>query len=405
MKIIQINCVYKSGSTGKITECIHKDLLLDGVESIVIFGRGKKTHEKGIYKVGNELYSHINHFICNLTGLMYGFCFFNTNKIISIIKKEKPDVVHLQCINGYFVNIYRLLNFLKKNNIKTILTLHAEFMYTANCGIALECDKWLTGCGKCPKLKNEIGSYFFDNTRLSWKKMNNAFKNFNNNLTIVSVSPWLMERAKMSPILKDKHHEVILNGLDTDIFHYYQDSKLLKKELNIENKKIIFHATPSFDNNVNSLKGGYYVLKLAEMFLNNEDVIFIVAGPFPNDIIVPKNVILLGKITNQKYLAKLYSMSDVTVLTSKRETFSMVVAESLCCGTPIVGFKAGGPELITVKKYSNFAEYGDINMLYTLLLSSLKEEFNKIDVSNISLEKYSKKNMSKSYELIYKNKY
>lgn len=404
MKIIQINSVYRNGSTGKITECIHNSLLNDNYKSIVIYGRGKKIKQKEIYKVGNELYSKFNHFICNITGLMYEFCFFNTNKIISIIKKEKPDVVHLQCINGYFVNIYRLLSFLKKSNIKTVLTLHAEFMYTGNCGIALECDKWLTGCGKCPRLKKETGSYFFDNTRLSWKKMNNAFKNFNNNLTIVSVSPWLMERAKMSPLLKDKHHEVILNGLDTDIFHYYQDSKLLKKELNIENKKVIFHATPSFDNDANSLKGGYYVLKLAEMFLNNDDVIFIVVGPYPSDIIVPKNVILLGKITDQKYLAKLYSMSDVTALTSKRETFSMIVAESLCCGTPVVGFKAGGPELITIKEYSSFVEYGDIDKLYRDVDQYLKIPIEKNIISSKAFEKYEKRKMCMEYEKLYEKK-
>lgn len=404
MKILQINNLYGTGSTGKITECIHESLLNDNYESIVIYGRGKKIKQKGIYKVGNELYSKFNHFICNITGLMYGFCFFNTNKIISIIKKEKPNVVHLQCINGYFVNIYRLLIFLKKSNIKTVLTLHAEFMYTGNCGHALECDNWLTGCGKCPRLKKETGSYFFDNTRLSWKKMNNAFKNFDKNLTIVSVSPWLMERAKMSPILKDKHHEVILNGLDTDIFHYYQDSKLLKKELNIENKKIIFHATPSFDNDANSLKGGYYVLKLAKMFLNNDDVIFVVAGPHPSNLIVPKNVILLGKITDQKYLARLYSMSDVTVLTSKRETFSMIVAESLCCGTPIVGFKAGAPELIAINEYSDFVEYGDVYKLYTDAYQYLNTSIEKNVISSKAFEKYEKRIMYMKYEKLYEKK-
>ncbi len=404
MKILQINNLYGTGSTGKITECIHESLLNDNYESIVIYGRGKKIKQKGIYKVGNELYSKFNHFICNITGLMYGFCFFNTNKIISIIKKEKPNVVHLQCINGYFVNIYRLLIFLKKSNIKTVLTLHAEFMYTGNCGHALECDNWLTGCGKCPRLKKETGSYFFDNTRLSWKRMNNAFKNFDKNLTIVSVSPWLMERAKMSPILKDKHHEVILNGLDTDIFHYYQDSKLLKKELNIENKKIIFHATPSFDNDANSLKGGYYVLKLAKMFLNNDDVIFVVAGPHPSNLIVPKNVILLGKITDQKYLARLYSMSDVTVLTSKRETFSMIVAESLCCGTPIVGFKAGAPELIAINEYSDFVEYGDVYKLYTDAYQYLNTSIEKNVISSKAFEKYEKRIMYMKYEKLYEKK-
>ena len=41
----------------------------------------------------------------------------------------------------------------------------------------------------------------------------------------------------------------------------------------------------------------------------------------------------------------------------------MIVAESLCCGTPVVGFKAGAPEQITIKEYSEFSEFGNIEIL------------------------------------------
>ncbi len=34
----------------------------------------------------------------------------------------------------------------------------------------------------------------------------------------------------------------------------------------------------------------------------------------------------------------------------------MVTAESLCCGTPVVGFTAGGPESIAIDAFSNFVE-------------------------------------------------
>ena len=41
----------------------------------------------------------------------------------------------------------------------------------------------------------------------------------------------------------------------------------------------------------------------------------------------------------------------------------MVCAESLCCGTPVVGFKAGAPEMISLPEYSRFVEYGDVGAL------------------------------------------
>lgn len=399
MKILQVNCVYKKGSTGKITYDIHFELLKRGIESVVCYGRGEKINEPHVYKTCGEGYSKTNHLLSEFTGVMYGGCFFSTNKLIKIIKKEKPDVVHLQCINGYFVNIYRLVSWLKKHDIKTVLTLHAEFMYTANCGYALDCDKWQTGCGHCPRLKQETKSFFVDGTHKSWMKMKKAFDGFNDNLVVTSVSPWLMERAKLSPILNDKKHEVVLNGVNTDIFHFYDTSEL-RSQMGLNGVKVIFHATPSFDDNINNIKGGYHVLKLAEKMLD-ENVKFVVAGDYPDGLKVPSNVILLGKVADQELLAKYYSMANVTLLTSKKETFSMVTAESLCCGTPVVGFKAGAPEQIAIPEYSSFVDFGDLESLHEEMKKFLAESFLKMDIALTSSCKYAKQTMTENYLKIY----
>ena len=118
MKVLQVNCVYKKGSTGKIAYDIHKELLDRGQESVICYGRGEIIQEPFVYKTCSELYSKANHLWSWITGLMYGGLFFSTNKLIGIIKKENPDIVHLHCLNGYFVNIYRLISWLKKNKIK-----------------------------------------------------------------------------------------------------------------------------------------------------------------------------------------------------------------------------------------------------------------------------------------------
>lgn len=296
MKVLQVNCVYKKGSTGKITYDLHKGLLDAGIESIVCYGRGELVKEPGVYKTCPEWYSKLNNALSRITGIMYGGCFYSTNRLISVMKKEKPDVVHLQCINGYFVNIYRLVTWLKKNNIKTVLTLHAEFMYTANCGHALDCDRWKTGCGSCPRLRSETKSLLLDRTARSWQKMKKAFDGFDENLIVTSVSPWLMERAKQSPILRGKKHCVVYNGLDTNVFHPYETDDLRKKH-NCVGKKVVFHATPAFSADPNHFKGGYYVLELARRM---PEVQFIIAGNCVEEIKPPENVILLGRVQTRR---------------------------------------------------------------------------------------------------------
>ena len=151
MKVLQINNVYNTGSTGKMTADIHNELMNSGVESIVCYGRGKNVSERNVYKVCSEYGAKMNSGLAQITGIPYIAFPFSLRRILSIIKEEKPDIVHLQCINGFFVNIYSLINWLNKKNIKTILTLHAEFMFTANCSHSFECLSWKTqdSCNNC----------------------------------------------------------------------------------------------------------------------------------------------------------------------------------------------------------------------------------------------------------------
>lgn len=399
MKILQLNCVYRKGSTGKIVYDIHAELQRQKIESVVCYGRGNIVNEPNVYKVCPEWYSKLNNLWSRFTGVMYGGLRLSTRHIIRIIEREKPDVVHLHCINGYFVNIYQIVAYLNCHHIKTVLSLHAEFMHTANCGHAFDCERWKTGCGHCPRLRQETKSYIIDGTHRSWQLMKCAFESFGDNLIVTSVSPWLENRAKQSPILSDFKHITVLNGLDTKVFHQYNKAEC-RKRFNLPiDKKIVFHATPLFNTDKGYIKGGWYVCEVARQM---PDVQFVVAGRYAENIEVPHNVKLLGQVRNQTDLAQLYSMADATLLASKRETFSMVTAESLSCGTPVVGFKAGGPEQIAVQDYSQFVEYGDVVACVTALRSFILKEWNSSAIEREAHAKYSREVMTNAYLNVYK---
>ena len=398
MKVLQVNCVYKKGSTGKITFDLHNGLLERDVESVVCYGRGQK--ESDAYKTCTEVEANLTHILSKLTGVLYGGGLFSTGRLIRLIKKQKPDIVHLQCINGYFVNIYRLLSWLGKHRVPTVLTLHAEFMYTGSCGHALDCNAWkeTKGCHDCPIWKQETGALFGDRTHRAWKKMKIAFEKMPKDSTrIVSVSPWLYERAKASTILKDFTHSVVLNGLNTQIFHTDMKRELIQKR---NGEYAAFHATAFFSGEKEHFKGGYYILQLAEK-MKKENVHFYVAGPYEDGLQVPNNVTLLGTITDQRELAKYYTQADVTLVTSKRETFSMVCAESLCCGTPVVGFRAGAPETISLPEYSTFVPYGDINGLEMAVQDTLQKAAPKEDFSKMAANIYDTAKMVDGYLKVY----
>lgn len=400
MKILQVNCVYRKGSTGKIVYDIHTELQRQGIESVVCYGRGTKVDEPNVYKVCSEWYSKLNNLWSRITGVMYGGLWLSTRRLMRIIEREKPDIVHLHCINGYFVNIYRIVSYLNRHNIKTVLSLHAEFMHTANCGHAFECDRWKTGCGHCPRFRKETKSLFVDGTHRSWLLMRRAFEGFGDRLTVTSVSPWLEGRAKQSPILADAKHVTVLNGLDTTVFHLYDKAECRKAFSIPIDRRVVFHATASFSTDRGSIKGGWYVCELARMM---PDVLFVVAGPHADGVSVPNNMMLLGRIADQNDLARLYASADATVLASKRETFSMVTAESLCCGTPVVGFKAGAPEEIALREYSQFVEYGDVAACRDALYGCMSKEWSHSRIESEAHAKYSREVMTREYIKVYKS--
>ncbi len=397
MKILQINCVYGKGSTGKITRDIHKGLLERGYESFVVYGRGVRSNDENVVRVGGELYGKFNNLISRFTGVMYGGCHISTLSIIRKIKKEKPDIVHLQCINGYFCNIFKLINYLKKSKIPTVLTLHAEFMYTANCGYAGDCDKWIDGCHKCPKLRKETHSLLLDRTSYSWKKMHKAYLDWDN-LTVVGCSEWICSRAAKSGSFKNKKIICLHNGIDnSSVFYPRKDAKeKICNEYNIKTSdKVILFVAPGFS----LLKGFDFVDDLARMCEDMPYKFMLVGDAFEAS---RENIISVGKVFDQNCLAELYSAADVLVICSRSENYPTVCVEATSCGTPVVGFDVGGIKETIPEGMGGTVEFGNVELMKKKLDEVLRLKITS-ETINKARKKHSKERMVDQYIEIYKD--
>lgn len=402
MKILQVNCHYNYGSTGKIMYDIHNFLVDNNVESIQCYARGITVHKPNVYRIANEYLSKIGKLFNKFYNLPLEWGEYATRNLIRIIEAENPDVVHLHCVNAYTMNVYSALDYLKKKEIPTIITLHAEFMHTGGCAYAFECEQWRSkqGCVKCPP--NHNGFVGAKKCKKNWMLMNKAFDGFKNDkIILASVSPWLMNRAKMSPIMAPFKHTSVLNGIDTNVFKKRSDKEinLVRQEYGIIAENIILHVTSDFNAKI---KGGEFVLefdsKFQESFGNNYQIV--VVGPATGRE-SSGHVKFLGIIRDQFVLSVLYSMSKIVLLTSKKETFSMICAESLCCGTPIVGFKAGAPETISIPEYSYFCEFADVDTLVENAKTIILNDYDSKDISLTAISRYSSTIMAMNYYTLY----
>lgn len=80
----------------------------------------------------------------------------------------------------------------------------------------------------------------------------------------------------------------------------------------------------------------------------------------------------------------------------------MVTAESLCCGTPVVGFEAGAPELIAIGEFSAFSAWSDMDKLEENVRKMLAADFDRDKIAAAAAKKYAKETMCEHYLDIYR---
>lgn len=392
MKVVQINVVYAQGSTGRIVETLHREYLKRGIDSYVIYGRGPLSEDPRAIRSSYLWEAKLWRFISLFTGNVNGGVPFSTRHIEKTIAKIKPDVVHLHCINGNMVNIYALLRWLRKQGIKTILTHHAEFMYTGGCGFAM-CDKWKTGCEHCPHKREVFGKLSLDRSKRNWNRFKEVFTGFAG-LTNVYVSPWLSERASQSPFLKDLPKQTILNPVDIAIFNH---PSVLSSPQEIEGKPYVFLPISKFgvDN-----KGADSIEEIADRLGERNLILAIAGAPHDHHFLSP-NIVNVGFVSSPNQMASLYYQAVCTLIVSKVESFSMPVAESLCCGTPVVGFKAGGPESIAIPNYSQFVELGHVEDLIAAVEKFVENPIDRAAAAQMAAETYASSGAAESYIRLY----
>ena len=397
VRVVQVNSVYGTGSTGVLTRTLHRGLVSRGHVSLVLYGRGAEAHEGGVVRVCSDAYARANKAWSMLDGYAYGGCRASTERAERLIHDFRPDVVHLQCVNEHFVNAYKLLGWLAGEGLPTVLTLHADFMFTANCGSAMGCEGWRSGCRSCPDFRRATGSLLLDRTSRSFDRMRQSFGRFGGELSIVAVSPWLAARAGSSPMLAGRPVTTILNGVNCDTFHPMEGA-------DEGERPYLLFVTSRFTDAPGSLKGGWHVIDLARR-LADLPLDLVVAGSSEVDQgRLPANVRVLGRIADPCVLARLYSGARATILASRQETFSMPCAESLCCGTPVVGFEAGGPESVALSEASTFVPYGDMDALEAAVRARLDMGLpSRLEVAAHAARVYSNVRMVDEYERTYRS--
>jgi glycosyltransferase involved in cell wall biosynthesis len=330
MKLLQINSTLGIGSTGRIVENLGAFILANQKESFVAFGRSARKSESNTFKIGTRL-DQLNHLAQTRVLDAHGFHSKRaTSKLINQISEVNPDVIHLHNLHGYYLNVELFFDFLKGYGKPIVWTLHDCWAFTGHCCYyeRVGCDKWKTQCHKCPLSFLYPESIGLDNSKSNFVRKKASFQGLNN-LTIVTVSHWLESQVKQS-FLKEYPVQTIYNGIDLEVFKS-KDEVYSKNKLGLSAFKVILGVANEWSDG----KGLGIFLELAKLLDDEFRIVLIGLGE--NQIkSLPANILGLQKTNNVEELVDFYNAADVFVSPSIAETFGMVVAEALSCGTPCV---------------------------------------------------------------------
>ncbi|AUZ39135.1 MULTISPECIES: N-acetyl-alpha-D-glucosaminyl L-malate synthase BshA [Bacillus] len=294
------------------------------------------------------------------------------SKIAEVAERENLDIIHAHYALPHAVCAYLAKQMLKRN-IGIVTTLHGTD---------------ITVLGYDPSLKDLIRFAIESSDR------------------VTAVSSALA--AETYDLIKpEKKIETIYNFIDERVYLKKNTATIKEKHGILPDEKVVIHVS-----NFRKVKRVQDVIRVFRNIAGKTKAKLLLVGDGPEkstacELIrkygLEDQVLMLG---NQDRVEELYSISDLKLLLSEKESFGLVLLEAMACGVPCIGTNIGGiPEVIKNNVSGFLVDVGDVAGATARAMSILEDEqlssrFTKAAIEMLENEFSSKKIVSQ-YEQIY----
>ncbi|MCU9613690.1 N-acetyl-alpha-D-glucosaminyl L-malate synthase BshA [Caldibacillus lycopersici] len=294
------------------------------------------------------------------------------SKIAEVATRENLDILHAHYAIPHAVCAI-MGRHMATNDFKIVTTLHGTD---------------ITVLGQDPSLTNAIRFGIETSDR------------------VTAVSKALVEQT-YDFITPEKTIDTVYNFIDERVYRKV-DSQHLKAEFGIkQEEKVVIHVS-----NFRAVKRVEDVVKAFAKIHQEVPAKLLLVGDGPE---MPKitalvrkssidsNVIFLGK---QENLEELYSISDLMLLLSEKESFGLVALEAMACGVACIGTNVGGiPEVIEDNVNGFICPLGDVDeiankSIWILKDPALQHRFVEAGLKKVHFD-FSSEKIVQQYEDIY----
>lgn len=330
MKILHISAS-DNGGAGIAAVRLHKAMLGNGFDSKMLCLRVTRTKDISIIKYSDSVIRKFlrasrlsfNHYIQNEKILKSKggenelFSFINSDYYIQdhpLVREA--DIINLHYINGFID--YR--TFFKNAKKPIFWTMHDMNPFQGGHHIYKDLLRI-----------NQL----LEDVDLLLKQEKKRIYEGCQNLNIIALNDWVLNKSLNSDLFENKKHYVIPNTLNTLAF-IPSDKIYWRNKYSLPHDKIILlFISTELDN---FYKGGDLIREVTYK-LKDQNVILCQVG---KGGLTNKNIITLEYISDESALAGLYSAVDATIIASRGENLPNIMLESMSCGRPVISTPVGG---------------------------------------------------------------
>ena len=344
-KVLVVNTADRGGGTERFAWLLFKGLEQRGIEAWLVVGQKLSDDPRVTWFWSSRFiryrpyrtfwYSRVLPGLRKFDHTLGLECFhYPLSARLLDITGSPPDVVLACNLHGDYFDLRELAKLSRK--IPVVVRPGDGWLGTGHCAIPASCERWRTGCGRCPDLARPP-AVRHDLTRLNWWRKRRIYRSAH--WSVVAPSAWQMQRLDQS-ILRYAvgPRRVIGNGVDQTIFSRgsrAESRNVLKLRQDTVIGLLVANLGP------NSPSKDFSTLRAALLRLSSKAKlppleILIVGGKAPSEMLGAVPVHWHPYCALPEKLAHYYRAADFLINPALEETFSNANAEAMCCGLPIL---------------------------------------------------------------------